>query len=639
MVEHDGAAQSAAITAGYVFEGPTLHLGAAIVDGVLDAGAQVRLPLAMMNRHGLIAGATGTGKTVTLQVMAEQLSAQGVPVFLSDIKGDLTGLTTPGTATERLTKRTAGVGQDWTPTGFPVEFLSLGGDGGGIPVRATISSFGPLLLSRVMDLNETQESSLQLVFHYADKNGLELYNLADLRAVISFLTSDEGKEALEALGGLSKATAGVILRELVTLEAQGMDAFFGEPEFDTADLLRTDADGRGIITSLELVTVQQKPRLFSTFLMWLLADMFAELPEVGDLDKPRLVFFLDEAHLLFTGSSKAFRESIQATVRLIRSKGIGIFFVTQTPRDVPAEVLGQLANRVQHALRAFTPDDAKALRATVSTFPISPYDLEEVLTSAGIGEAVVTVMNERGAPTPVAWTRLRSPESVMGRAPEGTVAAVVAASPLLARYSQAVDSHSAYEKLRGLPVPAGRGVDGASGAPSSGVGAPAPESPTTEPSEPAAPEERPDARSDAADATRDTAREDRDAEARRIEEEILGMPSRPTRERDRRPVDDGSPRMGGRGPDGRAGGYGGGYEGGYDGGYEGGRTQGDGRARTDRGGYSANRAGGYDAGRSSGSTGPDRNEMADLALKAAGVIGKELARGLFGTKHRKRKWY
>ncbi len=642
MVEHDGAAQSAAITAGYVFEGPTLHLGAALVDGVLDAGAQVRLPLAMMNRHGLIAGATGTGKTVTLQVMAEQLSAQGVPVFLSDIKGDLTGLTTPGTATERLMKRTAGVGQDWTPTGFPVEFLSLGGDGGGIPVRATISSFGPLLLSRVMDLNETQESSLQLVFHYADKNGLELYNLADLRAVISFLTSDEGKEALEALGGLSKATAGVILRELVTLEAQGMDAFFGEPEFDTADLLRTDTDGRGIITSLELVTVQQKPRLFSTFLMWLLADMFAELPEVGDLDKPRLVFFLDEAHLLFTGSSKAFRESIQATVRLIRSKGIGIFFVTQTPKDVPAEVLGQLANRVQHALRAFTPDDAKALRATVSTFPTSPYDLEEVLTSAGIGEAVVTVMNERGAPTPVAWTRLRSPESVMGRAPEGTVAAVVAASPLLVRYSRSVDSHSAYEKLRGLPDPAGRGADGASGAPSSGVGTSLPEPTTGEPGEPGASEQQ-NARGDAADATRDTAREDRDAEARRIEEEILGMPSRPARDRDRdrRPVDDASPREDGRGARGSAGGgyAGGGYAGGYGGGYAGEGAQGAGRERTDRGGNSRSRAGGYDAGRSSGNNGPDRNEMADLALKAAGVIGKELARGLFGTKHRKRKWY
>ncbi|MHA7189209.1 helicase HerA-like domain-containing protein [Arthrobacter sp. MDT2-16] len=574
MVEHDGGAQVADITSGYVFEGPTLHLGAALVDGALHADAQVRLPLAMMNRHGLIAGATGTGKTVTLQVMAEQLSAHGVPVFLSDIKGDLTGLTMPGTASDRLTKRTASVGQEWTPTGFPVEFLTLGG--GGIPVRATISSFGPLLLSRVLDLNETQESSLQLVFHYADRNGLELYDLADLRAVIGFLTSDEGKEALDSLGGLSRATAGVILRGLVTLEAQGMDAFFGEPEFDTADLLRTAPDGRGVITALELVALQQKPRLFSTFLMWLLADLFAELPEIGDADKPRLVFFLDEAHLLFTGSSKAFRESIQTTVRLIRSKGVGIFFVTQTPKDLPGEVLGQLANRVQHALRAFTPDDAKALRATVSTFPTSAYDLEEVLTSAGIGEAVVTVMNEHGAPTPVAWTRLRSPESVMGRAPEGTVSAVVAASPLLPRYGQAVDSHSAFEKLGGrtdIAPPTGAPVA-------------------------------------------ERSREERDAEARRIEEEILGVPSRPARRRDRQE----NPGAAGR------------PAGSTDGRYDDVPAP---RPEDRAAEYGAE----YGTGRTTAQRGPGRDEMADLALKAAGVIGKELARGLFGTKHRKRRWY
>ncbi|MBG6224355.1 DNA helicase HerA-like ATPase [Arthrobacter sp. CAN_A2] len=549
MVEHDGAAQVADISAGYLFEGPTLHLGAALVDGTLHADAQVRLPLAMMNRHGLIAGATGTGKTVTLQVFAEQLSAQGVPVFLSDIKGDLTGLSAPGTASDRLAKRTTSVGQDWTPRAFPVEFLSLGGDGDGVPVRATISAFGPLLLSRVMDLNETQESSLQLVFHYADRNGLELYDLADLRAVIRFLTSEDGRDDLESLGGLSKATAGVILRELVTLEAQGMGAFFGEPEFDTADLLRTAPDGRGVITALELVTVQQKPRLFSTFLMWLLADLFAELPEVGDVDKPRLVFFLDEAHLLFAGSSKAFREAIQATVRLIRSKGVGIFFVTQTPKDIPGDVLGQLANRIQHAQRAFTPDDAKALRATVSTFPVSPYDLEEVLTSAGIGEAVVTVMNERGSPTPVAWTRLRSPESVMGPAPEGTVPAVVAASPLLARYRESIDSHSAFEKLAVRPA-------------SRAAAAPPPERPAP-----------------------GASREARDAEALRIEEDILGVPSRPREAR-------------------------------------GGPAQGDAQG----------------AGGPTGRRSPVGNDMTDLALKAAGVIGKELARGLFGTKHRTRRW-
>ena len=438
----------AAIREGYTFEGATIALGAAIVDGEVRPEAQVGLPLAMMNRHGLVAGATGTGKTVTLHMIAEQLSAAGVPVFLADIKGDLSGLATPGEAGEKLLARTASLGQEWKPAAFPVEFLALGGEGHGVPVRATITSFGPILLSRVMELNETQESSLQLVFHFADKNQLELVDLKDLRAVIQFLTSDEGKPALAELGGLSRATAGVILRELVALEAAGMEKFFGEPEFDTAELLRTAEDGRGVVTCLELPRLAGQPLLFSTFLMWLLADLFEELPEVGDADKPKLVFFLDEAHLLFDDASEAFLDAITQTVRLIRSKGVGIFFVTQTPKDVPAEVLGQLANRVQHALRAFTPEDAKALKATVSTFPLSDYDLEEVLTSAGIGEAVVTVMDERGAPTPVALTRLRAPESRMGPADPGLLESTVQASPLLTRYGTAVDNVTAFEKLR-----------------------------------------------------------------------------------------------------------------------------------------------------------------------------------------------
>ncbi|ASN53114.1 helicase HerA-like domain-containing protein [Sinomonas sp. R1AF57] len=436
------------IQKGYVFEGATVALGAAIVDGEVRPEAQVGLPLAMMNRHGLVAGATGTGKTVTLHMIAEQLSTAGVPVFLADMKGDLTGLATGGEGSEKLLARAKGLGQDWKSSTFPVEFLALGGEGTGVPVRASITSFGPILLSRVMELNETQESSLQLIFHFADKNQLELTDLKDLRAVIQFLTSAEGKDELENLGGLSKATAGVILRELVGLEAAGMEKFFGEPEFDTSELLRTAPDGRGVITCLELPGVASKPLLFSTFLMWLLADLFEDLPEVGDADKPKLVFFLDEAHLLFNNASKAFLEAITQTVRLIRSKGVGIFFVTQTPKDVPADVLGQLANRVQHALRAFTPEDAKALKATVSTFPVSDYDLGEVLTSAGIGEAVITVMNEKGAPTPVALTRLRAPESKMGPSDPALVASTVQASPLLARYGTAVDNVTAYEKLQ-----------------------------------------------------------------------------------------------------------------------------------------------------------------------------------------------
>jgi hypothetical protein len=501
MANKTTAEKLATIQKGYTLEGAAIELGAAIVDGELHKEAQVRLPLSMMNRHGLVAGATGTGKTVTLHMMAEQLSNAGVPVFLADIKGDLSGLATASTGSEKLKARTESIGQVWQGKTYPVEFLALGGDGNGIPVRATVSSFGPILLSRIMELNDTQESSLQLVFYFADKNGLELIDLKDLRAVIQFLTSAEGKEQLEELGGLSKATAGVILRELVNLEAQGLEKFFGEPEFDTAELLRTAPDGRGVVTCLELPTLQTRPMLFSTFLMWLLADLFEDLPEAGDLDKPKLVFFLDEAHLLFNGASKAFLAAITTTVRLIRSKGVGIFFVTQTPKDVPADVLGQLANRVQHALRAFTPEDAKALKATVSTFPVSDYDLEETLTSAGIGEAVITVMNEKGAPTPVALTRLRAPESLMAPSDEALVRSTVAGSALLGKYGTAVDNPSAYEKLTGKAA-----------AP---TGPAAPEQPTV-----------PGPRVPAGGAGGGSAGgSDVDAEARRIEEEILGRPS------------------------------------------------------------------------------------------------------------------
>ncbi|WP_329411512.1 DUF853 domain-containing protein [Streptomyces sp. NBC_00704] len=438
---------AADIAAGYAFTGPALDLGAVLWDGDCLPDARVRIPLPVLNRHGLVAGATGTGKTKTLQLMAEQLSAQGVPVFLADVKGDLSGISAPGTVNDRVRNRAAEVGQKWTATGFPAEFYALGGLGHGIPLRATVTSFGPLLLSKVLGLNQTQEQSLGLVFHYADQKGLELFDLKDLRSVVAFLTSDDGKEELRSLGGLSSATAGVILRSLIAFEAQGMAGFFGEPEFDTAEFLRTASDGRGIVSVLELPAVQDKPQLFSTFLMWLLADLFHDLPEIGDADRPKLVFFFDEAHLLFDDASKAFLDSITQTVRLIRSKGIGVFFVTQTPKDVPGEVLGQLGNRVQHALRAFTPDDQKALRATVKTFPDSAYDLEELLTGLGTGEAVVTVLSERGAPTPVAATRLRAPESLMGPVGGAELDRAVRESPLHERYAQAVDRESAFEKL------------------------------------------------------------------------------------------------------------------------------------------------------------------------------------------------
>ncbi|GMA41091.1 ATPase [Mobilicoccus caccae] len=423
-----------AIRSGYATTGAAMHLGAAVSGASTSPTAhpdvQVSLPLSVLNRHGLVAGATGTGKTKTLQLMAEQLSTAGVPVFLADMKGDLSGLGAPGAPSERTSQRAADVGQTWEAAGFPVEFFSLGGRGSGIPMRATITDFGPMLLSKVLGLNAIQTSSLGLVFHYADKRGLPLLDLKDLRAVVQHLTSDEGKADLKELGGLSSATAGVILRSLIAFSDQGADVFFGEPELDTADLLRTCEDGRGLISCLELPAVQDRPAMFSTFLMWLLADLFQDLPEVGDVDKPKLVFFFDEAHLLFDDASKEFVDQIEQTVRLIRSKGVGVFFVTQSPRDVPAGVLGQLGNRVQHALRAFTPEDEKALRATVKTFPKSEYDLGELLTSLGIGEAVVTVLSERGVPTPVAWTRMRAPQSLMAPMEEARMQEVIAASPL-----------------------------------------------------------------------------------------------------------------------------------------------------------------------------------------------------------------
>ncbi|MGV8977370.1 MAG: helicase HerA-like domain-containing protein [Cellulomonas sp.] len=438
---------AAKVTAGYTFAGEVLHLGALVEGDTPTTTAQVGLPLAMMNRHGLVAGATGTGKTKTLQVMAEALSAAGVPVFVADIKGDLSGLAQAGQPNDKLLARTASVGQDWHGTAQPVEFYSLGGLGHGTPIRTTVTDFGPLLLSKVLGLNGTQESSLGLIFHWADTQGLALLDLKDLQATIAYLIGDEGKASLKGIGGLSAATAGVILREIVTLQAQGADVFFGEPAFDVTELLRTASDGRGMISALELPSVQDRPALFSTFLMWLLADLFQVLPEVGDPVKPRLVFFFDEAHLLFTGASRDFLTQVTQTVRLIRSKGVGVFFVTQSPKDVPGDVLAQLGNRVQHALRAYTPDDAKALRAAASTFPNSPYDLEEVLTTLGTGEAIVTVLSEKGAPTPVAWTRLRAPQSSMDPLPEPALMAAVAASAVSARYATAIDRESAYELL------------------------------------------------------------------------------------------------------------------------------------------------------------------------------------------------
>jgi uncharacterized protein len=438
------------LTAGYGNTDPSVILGAALEpSGTVDPEPKVKIPLAMMNRHGLIAGATGTGKTRTLQLLTDQLSAQGVPVFVADMKGDLSGLAATGDANDRVLGRAKEVGWSWKPLAAPVEFVSLTG-ALGIQLRATVSSFGPLLLGKVLSLNDTQTSVLTMVFKYCDDSQLPLLDLSDLRAVLQFLTSPEGKPALAQYGGMSGATVGVLLRSMIELETQGADKFFGEPEFDVKDMLQVTSDGRGVVTCLELPDVADKPKLFSTFMMWMLAELYHNLPEAGDLPKPKLAFFFDEAHLLFDDASKAFLDQVQQVVRLIRSKGVGVYFVTQTPKDVPTDVLAQLSNRIQHALRSHTPDDDTALKATVRTFPKTTfYDLEETLTSLGIGEAVVTVLDARGVPTPVMATRLIPPASRMAPLTPEELQADIRQSNLLAEYGKTVDRESAREILAG----------------------------------------------------------------------------------------------------------------------------------------------------------------------------------------------
>jgi len=449
----------ASIREGYAFQGETLLLGAPLLDGKVRGEALVRVPIAMMNRHGLIAGATGTGKTRTLQLLAGQLSAAGVPVFLADIKGDLSGLAAPGVSNAKIEERCKAIGMPFIPAACPVDFVSLTGKSG-TPIRATVSSFGPLLLARALDLNDTQQRVLALVFKFCDDRGLLLLDLSDLRAALHYLTGVGAKELAE-FGGMSKATVGVLLRKIVEMESQGADRFFGEPEFEVEDLIRTDASGKGVVTALELSDLQDRPALFSTFMMWLLASLYRELPEVGDIDKPKLVFFFDEAHLLFEDASKPFLQQVEQVVRLVRSKGVGIFFVTQTPKDVPADILAQLGNRVQHALRAFTPDDEKALRATANTFPRSEfYDIPKILTSLGIGEGLITVLSPRGIPTPVVATLLAPPSSLMTPIPPAELQARVAASPLHAEYAKVIDRVSAREVLEAKAREDDRGVDG-----------------------------------------------------------------------------------------------------------------------------------------------------------------------------------
>jgi DNA helicase HerA-like ATPase len=426
---------------------PGVTLGAVVHEGACDPEPLVRLPLGMTNRHGLIAGATGTGKTKTLQLLAEQLSAAGVPVFVADIKGDVSGLGAPGESNDKVAQRAKDTGFAWKPAAAPIELLSLSGRHGA-QLRATASSFGPLLLSKVLGLNETQSSVLALVFQYCDDKKLLLLDFADLRAALQHLTGD-GAADLKDYGGISKASVGVLLREMVELEQQGAKVFFGEPEFDLQDLLKVEG-GRGVVSVLELSDVQDKPEAFSTFMMWMLARLYHDLPEVGDPEKPKLVFFFDEAHLLFHGASKAFLDQVEQVVRLVRSKGVGVFFITQSPRDIPANILGQLGNRVQHALRAFTPDDEAALQSAARTYPKTPYyDIAATLTNLGIGEALVTTLTSSGAPTPPFVTRMVPPASRMGPLTEAEFAQRLSGSAQVAKYVEAVDRESARESLAG----------------------------------------------------------------------------------------------------------------------------------------------------------------------------------------------
>jgi DNA helicase HerA-like ATPase len=437
-----------AMTEGYALTDPALVIGSPMLGDEVLPEVRVQVALAMMNRHGLIAGATGTGKTKTLQVLAGELSDAGVPVFISDIKGDVTGIAAPGDGSNpKVQERLASLEWSFQPVGHPVEFLSLSG-ALGAQLRATVHSFGPLLLSKVLDLNETQTAVLSLVFQYCDDNDLPLLDLADLRTTLNYLASDEGKVLMEQYGGMSKATVGVMLRSLITLEQSGAEVFFGEPEFDVLDLMRMTPDGRGVVSVLELSDVMDKPRLFSTVMLWMLAQLYSKLPEMGDLPKPKLAFFFDEAHLLFDDASEALMDQVELTVRLIRSKGVGVYFVTQSPTDVPSSVLAQLGNRVQHALRAFTPDDADDLRKTARTFPTSEfYEVEKQITSLGIGEALVTVLSPRGVPTPLAATRIVPPDSLMGALEPAAFQAQLAAGTLRAKYGQSIDRDSAHEMI------------------------------------------------------------------------------------------------------------------------------------------------------------------------------------------------
>jgi uncharacterized protein len=437
------------ITAGYTFSGGSIVLGAAMLDGETQAGVQIKVPLSTMNRHGLIAGATGTGKTKSLQAIAEQLSSNGVACLLMDIKGDLSGIAMPGSENPKISERCQKIGINWHAKGMTSEFLTLSQEKGA-RLRATVSEFGPVLFSRILGLNDTQGGVVSVVFKYCDDRNLPLLDLKDFKKVLQFL-GNEGKDEMEAeYGQFSSMTAGTILRKVIELEQQGGEVFFGETSFEVADLCRIDENGCGIVNIVRLTDIQDRPKLFSTFMLQMLAEIYASFPEMGDAEQPKLCIFIDEAHLVFQEATSALMQQMESVIKLIRSKGVGVYFITQNPADIPDSILAQLGLKVQHALRAFTAKDRKAIKLAAENYPITKYyQTEDLLTNLGIGEAFVSVLSEKGIPTPLAHTLMRPPQSRMDVLTPGEIDTIINRSPLVRKYNQVIDRESAYEILSG----------------------------------------------------------------------------------------------------------------------------------------------------------------------------------------------
>lgn len=435
------------INMGYQSKGDSILLGGAILNGQAINNAHIKIPLKTLNRHGLIAGATGTGKTKTIQVLSEQLSSFGIPVLMMDIKGDFSGIAKAGEEKPFITERHQKINIPYQSASFPVELLSLS-EQSGVRLRATVSEFGPVLFSRILDLNDTQAGVVAIIFKYCDDNKMPLLDLKDFKKVINFITEEGKEEITESYGKISTSTTGIILRKIIELEQQSGELFFGEMSFDIDDLMRIDKNGKGYVNILRLNDIQDKPKLFSTFMLSLLAEIYQQMPEKGDVDQPELVIFIDEAHLIFKEASKALLEQIETIVKLIRSKGIGIYFITQNPMDVPSGILAQLGLKIQHALRAFTANDRQAIKQTADNYPSSEfYNTSELLTSLGIGEALVTALSEKGIPTPLAATMLRAPMSRMDVLTESEIQEINSKSKLVKKYSENIDRESAYEML------------------------------------------------------------------------------------------------------------------------------------------------------------------------------------------------